>query len=128
VESGLRARGAAVDPRTLALFLATRGVDPETAVALAERELDVRQDVFTFDALAWSLAAAGQIDRARGAIARALAEGTQDARLFLHAGVIDARAGRVREARTWLTRAADAKAMLLPSESAALASHLTSLH
>jgi hypothetical protein len=61
----------------------------------------------------------------REAIEDALAEGTQDARLFLHAGVINAAAGRNRDARRWLKRAEHLRPMLLPSESAELARHLT---
>ena len=38
-------------------------------------------------------------------MSRALAEGTEDARLFLHAGVIAAAAGERAEARKWLTKA-----------------------
>ena len=56
---------------------------------------------------------------------RALAEGTQDARLFLHAGVIDAASGRHREAKRWLKRAERLRATLLPSETAELTRHLT---
>jgi tetratricopeptide (TPR) repeat protein len=127
VENELRKRGGALDPRTLALFLATRRLEPATALALTEQELQTRADVFTLDAHAWALAAAGRIDTAHEVMARALAEGTQDARLFLHAGVIHARAGRDREARRWLGRAAGLKAMLLPSESAELARQLTTM-
>src|SRR4030095_7213225 len=59
VEAQLRQRGASTDPRTLALYLATRHDSPETALRLARAELDSRSDVFSHDALAWSLAAAG---------------------------------------------------------------------
>lgn len=116
VEHELIARGATVDPRTFALFLATRRIEPAQAVALTERELASRADVFTHDARAWALAAAGRIDEAQAAMARALAEQTRDARLYLHAGVIAASAGRKLEARRWFTRADALHAALLPSE------------
>jgi tetratricopeptide (TPR) repeat protein len=87
-EKLLKQHGAQDDPRTFALFLATRGEDVETAVRLAREELQNRQDVFTFDVLAWALHAAGNDSEARAAMQRALAEGTQDARLALHAAVI----------------------------------------
>ena len=93
VERELVARGTASDPRTVALYLATRGEDASTALSLAEAELRVRADVFTLDAHAWALAANGRTAEARTVIARALAEGTEDGRLFLHAGVIHAGAG-----------------------------------
>src|SRR6266480_5035949 len=56
VEAQLCQRGASSDPRTLALYLATRHKSPETALRLARADLDSRSDVFTHDALAWSLA------------------------------------------------------------------------
>src|SRR5262249_24582841 len=54
VESQLERDGAANDPRTYSLYLATRGQSLITAVRLAEKELEERADVFTHDALAWS--------------------------------------------------------------------------
>jgi tetratricopeptide (TPR) repeat protein len=116
VEQQIIARGAAVDPRTLALFLATRRIETARALELTERELQVRADVFTHDAHAWALAAAGRFDDARISMTRALAEHTKDARLFLHAGVIAAGAGRQAEARQWFARADALHATLLPSE------------
>jgi tetratricopeptide (TPR) repeat protein len=125
VEGDLVDRGSAADPRTLAVYLATRRLDPEKAIALAEEELKVRTDVFTLDAYAWALAAAGRHAEARAAIQRATAEGTEDARLFLHAGVIHLASGHRAEARRWLTRARRLQATLLPSEAAELARSLT---
>jgi Flp pilus assembly protein TadD len=80
--------------------------------------------VFTLDAHAWALAANGRIAQAREVMARAVGEGTEDGRLFLHAGIIDAAAGRHGEARRWLKKAEHLRAMLLPSESAELSRHL----
>jgi len=124
VEGELLARGRATDPRTLALYLATRRIELPLAVALAEDERQVRGDVFTLDAHAWALAASGGLDEARRVMNQALAEGTRDARLFLHAGVIEAEAGRGAQARAWLEKAAPLKAMLLPSETAELTRRL----
>ena len=60
--------------------------------------------------------AAGQIAPARESMQHALAEGTQDGRLFLHAAVIAAAAGD-ESGKLNFTRKADAlKQMLLPSE------------
>src|SRR5262249_35630802 len=93
IEAQLRKHGASSDPRTMALFLATRHDSPETALQLARTELSSRSDVFTHDALAWSLAAAGNLAEAQKEMQRALAEGTEDARLFFHAGVIASQSG-----------------------------------
>ena len=120
VEAELIRRGGASDPRTLALFLSTRGTDVETALNLAQQELETRSDIFTLDALAWSLLAAGKTDEAYAAMKRALAEGTRDARLFYHASIISAKAGQKKEARHWLSNATAIRQMLLPSERAHL--------
>ena len=115
VEQQLVAQGSE-DPRTLALFLATRREDHIKAVALARQELAKRGDVFTLDALAWALASAGDISEASALMTRALAEGTQDARLFLHAAVIAAADGRQADARRWASQAQALRFTLLPSE------------
>jgi tetratricopeptide (TPR) repeat protein len=116
VEERLGRTGAAADPRTFALYLATRGERVDEAVRLAQQELDNRGDVFTFDAVAWALAAAGRTAEADDAMRRALAEGTKDARLFYHAGAIAAARGAHAEARRWFRQALAARHMLLPSE------------
>jgi tetratricopeptide (TPR) repeat protein len=125
-ERQLVERGTLEDPRTLAVYLATRRADPAKAIALAEAELTIRADVFTLDAHAWALAAGDRTAEALAVMERALAEGTSDARLFLHAGVINLAAGKRSQARAWFRKAETLKAMLLPSEAAALARHLTS--
>jgi tetratricopeptide (TPR) repeat protein len=116
IEAQLCQRGASSDPRTLALYLATRHESPETAVRLARAELESRSDVFTHDALAWSLAAAGNVAEALSEMQRALAEGTQDARLLFHAGVIASQAGQSADAERWSRKASELSHLLLPSE------------
>ena len=116
VEAHLRQRGESNDPRTLALYLATRDESPATALGLARAELDSRGDVFTHDALAWSLAAAGRVTEAQSEMQRALAEGTQDARLFFHAGIIASQSGQSADAERWLRKANELSHLLLPSE------------
>ena len=114
VEADLKQFGAQSDPRTFALFLATRGEQAESAVQLAQRELQDRADIFTHDALAWALAAAGRHDEAWPHMEKALAEGTVDARLFTHAGVLAARLGRTAEAESWLASARKSTAHAAP--------------
>jgi tetratricopeptide (TPR) repeat protein len=116
VEQLLTQTGATNDPRTYALYLATRGQLPEMAVQLAQNELKERADVFTHDALAWSLAAAGRLDEALPHLEQALAEGTRDARLFLHAAVILAKAGHKGEAASYYDQTRHLRQLLLPSE------------
>ena len=116
VEAQLCEHGASSDPRTLALYLATRHRSPETALRLARAELDSRSDVFSHDAVAWSLAASGKLTEAHDEMQRALAEGTQDARLFFHAGMIASEAGHSADAECWLRKASELSNLLLPSE------------
>jgi hypothetical protein len=116
VERELEATGARTDPRTFALYLATRRRDVPRALELTERELAERADVFTLDARAWTLAAAGRVDAATEAMRQALATGTRDARLYLHAASIAAQAGRRTEAAKWAAQAHAARFTLLPSE------------
>jgi tetratricopeptide (TPR) repeat protein len=104
------------DPRTVSLFLSTRQTDVEKAVNLARAELEKRSDVFTLDALAWALARAGRIEEASAVISRALAEGTQDGRLFLHAAAIAAAGGHLNDAARWARKARRIRFTLLPSE------------
>jgi tetratricopeptide (TPR) repeat protein len=82
VEAEIRRQGAASDPRTYAVFLASRGESPPVALELAQAELNTRGDVFTHDALAWALLAAGQTEAAWREMRLALAENTADARIY----------------------------------------------
>ncbi|HEY7002148.1 MAG TPA: tetratricopeptide repeat protein [Candidatus Udaeobacter sp.] len=116
VEAQLRRNGSISDPRTMALFLATRRENPETALRLSKEEFDSRSDVFTHDALAWSLAAAGNLSGAQREMHLALAEGTEDGRLFFHAAVIASQAGQAADAERWLYKASELSQLLLPSE------------
>jgi tetratricopeptide (TPR) repeat protein len=116
IEAQLRKHGARSDPRTMALFFATRHKNPEMALRLARAELDSRGDVFTHDAVAWSLAAAGNLAEAHGEMQRALAEGTEDGRLFFHAAVIASQTGHAADAERWLRKASELSQLLLPSE------------
>ncbi len=116
VEDDLVARGALDDPRTTSLYLATRGRDVGVALDLAAIELESRRDVFSLDAHAWALQAAGKADEAHQTIVQALSEGTEDARLLYHAGAIASMVGTDGESCRWLDKAADIQQMLLPSE------------
>jgi hypothetical protein len=93
------------------------------ALQLANAELATREDVFTWDARAWSLAAAGHWAQAAGDMRRALSEGTPDARLFLHAGIIAAETGD-RSGVELLNRAKGREQTLLPSERELLTKYL----
>jgi tetratricopeptide (TPR) repeat protein len=91
--------------RELALFYANHDLKLDEAVALARAELEARQDIYAHDVLAWILHKRGRHGEARASIEAALRLGTQDARLFYHAGMIHAALGETDAARTYLRRA-----------------------
>jgi tetratricopeptide (TPR) repeat protein len=91
--------------RELALFYADHDVKLDKALELAEREMEVRQDIYGYDALAWTLYKNGRTDEAAKAMREALKLGTQDARLFFHAGMIAKALDDDAAARDYLTRA-----------------------
>jgi tetratricopeptide (TPR) repeat protein len=116
VEQEILTNGPRTDPRTASLFLATRQEQLELAVRLARKELTERADVFSHDALAWALAASGQFAEAESHMQQALALGTPEPRLWLHAGVIAAKNGKRTEVSEWLHKAEERRAQLLPTE------------
>jgi tetratricopeptide (TPR) repeat protein len=97
--------GRAIDHRTLALFLATKGRELEEAVRLAEAERAVRRDVYTEDAYAWALFRSGRIAEADRAAREATRLGTPDPRLLWHAGAIRIASGARREGLALVRRA-----------------------
>ena len=116
VEATLNQRGPNDDPRTFAIYLATRGEQPSKALQLAEEELKNRHDVYTLDALAWAQSNAGNHQQAWETMQSALATGTQDARLFFHAAAIAAKSGQTIKARQYAKQALPLQMVLLPSE------------
>lgn len=119
-EIELAKSGATSDPRTFAVYLSSRRENAEQGLRLATAELETRKDIFTYDALAWAQLASGRVSEARESSLRALAEGTQDARLFYHAGAIAAAAGDSADALRFLNQAHGIEQLLLPSERQAL--------
>jgi tetratricopeptide (TPR) repeat protein len=91
--------------RQLALFYADHDLKAEEAYQAALREYAVRRDIHGADALAWTALKAGKLVEAQQAIKDALRLGTQEARLFYHAGMIAQAAGNRAAARDYLQRA-----------------------
>ena len=127
VDAKILATGRNNDPRTFALFLSTRRTDLVTALELARSELANRQDIFSRDALAWAQLQNGDLEGARENIALALAEGTQDARLFYHAAAIAAASHDNLNALAFSKKADAISQMLFPSERVELNRQLSSL-
>ncbi len=105
--AGLAAAAGTVHDRTLSLYLAGSGDDPARALSLAAAEIDIRPDVYGYDALAWALLANDRPEEARVAMATALAFGTRDARLLYHAGMIALALGERPQAASLLRDALD---------------------
>jgi tetratricopeptide (TPR) repeat protein len=91
--------------RAWSLFLLDHGRRVGEVLAKARVELRTRRDIYGWDVMAWALYRNGRIAGAEQAMAHALAEGTQDAMLFYHAGMIERAAGHDRQACTDLAHA-----------------------
>ncbi len=95
----------ALEARHLALFYADHDIEPSRAVELARADVQARQEVYAWDTLGWALYRSGELDEAAECARQALRLGTQDAVLYFHAGMIDARRGERDQAREHLRRA-----------------------
>ena len=91
--------------RELAYFYADHDVKLGDALALAQKELEIRQDIYAHDILAWALYKNGQPAQALAPITAALNLGTKDAKLHFHAGMIYQDLGKTDLAREHLRRA-----------------------
>jgi tetratricopeptide (TPR) repeat protein len=92
-----RANGVDLDAE-LALFDADHRRDLATALTAARAAMVDRPSVRTADILAWTLFQAGNDQDAEGAAKQALRLGTQDATMFFHRGMIEARLGQTAAA------------------------------
>jgi tetratricopeptide (TPR) repeat protein len=92
--------------RNLALAFADLRHRTERALELARAELEVRCDVYTYDALAWALFRAGKTAEAADAMRKALSHGTPEPSFHQHAAQIFEALGDEGEARKHRQRAA----------------------
>jgi len=100
-----RTAGRAEYRRERSLFLADHDRRLPEALALAQKDLAERKDIFGYDALAWALYKNDRVAEADEAMVQARKLGTQDARLFYHAGLIRRKLGDTKGAREILERA-----------------------
>jgi tetratricopeptide (TPR) repeat protein len=91
--------------RAWSLFLLDHGRQVTQVLDAARSELATRHDIYGYDLLAWALYKEGKTLDARRAMSSALGQGTQDAMLFYHAGMIERAAGNTGAARDYLRRA-----------------------
>ena len=91
--------------RDLALFYADHDIKLPEALELAQKELEVRHDVYTWDALAWVLYKNGKYAEAAEASQKAMRFGTRDSLLLFHAGMIAEHAGLHDQAKADFSQA-----------------------
>lgn len=88
--------------RTLALLLSNEDREPAEALALAQEDFKARQDIFTYDALAWAQYKNKNYNEAKKASDAALKLGAPEAMLHYHAGMIAYAMGDAARAKTEL--------------------------
>lgn len=120
-ERRLLAGGAEDDPRIVSLYLATHGQESLRALRLAVTEARARRDVHTLDAIAWALLRAGFESEALPIQRLALAHGTPDPRLLLHAAIAEEVIGDRQRAATLRERLLPLERSLYPSEKGLIA-------
>ena len=108
------------DQKRLAILWADQNIKLDEALTIAKRESAMRKDIFTADALAWTLYKKGQLAEAKTAISAALKMKTNDARILYHAGMIEKGLGNQAEAKRLLENALKLNPMfdLLQAENA----------
>ena len=93
------------DQRRLALLWADRETNLDKAFEITTRESQMRTDILTADAHAWTLFKRGAFNEAQGAITSALRLKSNDARTLFHAGQIQKALGNQVEAKRLLSEA-----------------------
>jgi Putative Zn-dependent protease, contains TPR repeats len=94
-------------PIAIWLIYADRGEHLDRALDLVREELKVRQDVYTYDALAWVLYKNKQYAEAEPAMERAIKMDSPEPGFYYHAGMIALALGRKLEAARLLQRSLD---------------------
>jgi tetratricopeptide (TPR) repeat protein len=101
----LNAFNQTVYNRELAVFYADHDIHLRESLELARKEFEIRHDIYTWDALAWTLYKNGRLQEAKTAMKEALKLGTNDALLYFHAGMIEEKLDKQEAAREYLQRA-----------------------
>lgn len=91
--------------RQLAMIYADVENNGAEALKWAQKDYELRQDVFALDTLAWAQYRAGKFPDALETIQKALARKTQDAHLLYHAGMIYSRNGNFAKGKEYLDAA-----------------------
>jgi tetratricopeptide (TPR) repeat protein len=90
--------------RTISLIYANQNRNLARSLEFAQSDFEVRQDVYTYDALAWALYKNQRLEEASRASAEALKLGSPEALFFYHAGMIANALGNPDAARKYLDK------------------------
>lgn len=93
------------DQKRLAMLWADQNLRLDDALEITKRETELRKDIFTADAHAWTLYKKGQLTDAKTAITNAMNLKSNDARILYHAGMIEKDLGNQAEAKKLLEQA-----------------------
>ncbi len=93
--------------RNLALIFADRNRNLARALSLVESEIQVRPDVYTYDALSWVLFKLKRLDDAKNASMKALELGTPEPMFYDHAAQIAAARGDEASASAYRAKRKD---------------------
>jgi tetratricopeptide (TPR) repeat protein len=104
--------------RAWGLFLLDHDRDVPRVLREARADIARRRDVYGYDLLAWASYKAGRLDDARTAAAAALSQGTEDATLLYHAGMIATATGDSAAGRSLLQRALELNPAFSPTQAA----------
>lgn len=91
--------------RAWSLFLLDHGRRIPEVTAKIQEELRTRRDIYGYDLLGWAMYKQGRYAEARAALQTALSQGTQDAMIYYHTGMIERASGHAGSARASLERA-----------------------
>ncbi|MBS1793175.1 MAG: tetratricopeptide repeat protein [Acidobacteria bacterium] len=97
--------GVSSDRKRLALLWADHDTRLDEALAIVRGEYETRKDIFTADALAWTLYKKGLLTDAKTTIEAALNPKANDARILYHAALIEKDLGNRAEAKKLLETA-----------------------
>ncbi len=89
-EEALDPKAGPAHARERATYFLKRKQNLSEALQIANRELEVRKDIYTYHLLAWALYENGMHEEAAAAIDQAMAPGVKDAQILFHAGMIHA--------------------------------------
>jgi tetratricopeptide (TPR) repeat protein len=91
--------------RQLALFYANHNLHVEKSLAMSQKELENRKDIYAYDTYAWTLYKNKHYTEAVEMMNSAMQLGTRDAMLYYHAGMINHALGKNHQAEQLLSQA-----------------------